>query len=1334
MDDATFGGGLNTTAAPPAAPQGEGGGFGSFMKSLGFGTGYTAPDQNASPLDQSADLLQQRVKRAGEIATNPIAQIFAPEQVQAARDFVPKAAEQLQTIQKQKADIAAGRQHGQNLGLDPGEVSDYATREDRVIAAQSRALKGDLTAFQGLQAYDPKAAEAIQDQVHSAVAQHLTSAQDAFEKLSNARNQGEYVAALKEIRKGGTIDGLESLGLKIPDTFGAFNTVKGREAEAIRNARIGVDTIRQKLEDRNTYQPMEEKEAKTYAGRMTTALGDQITNGTWSRNSAAGTRGLIVNGADDPRNLGKTFTFASPEQRKAIKEEFDGAVPKEDMEKYRAFGRTMTIAEPTAEQRKRGDVINTSPQAQQGIAEGLASMLRGGSGGANVGLLRLETIKTGAVQNFLDGLKASHAGALNTISGKDVSAYLTKISQAQRRAVLDDVKQYNESTISDRVAQIAKRAGALGLDSAAFGFGKNESAGAIGSALEEGRQAQIERMTPFHQAIGRGDGVFQIGAQRPGAGATGTPAGTQPATQLPGAAPLQTPVQQATGGSPNAPSPAPGAPNSTPPGGMPPGSAGSPATGGPGGGPIPLPAPRPPGLGGGGTPAGGPGGSPVIPPTSGSNPGRTGLPPGMTLDSPAALDAAANRTIQIESGFKPRQQTGRYVGLGQWSAEEMKRHGITDPDSLEQTRTALKADIQTRAAKLQKDGLPVTAANVYLMHQQGEAGLEAHLRNPDKPAWESVRFGYKNDAIAKRAIWGNMTGEMKRQMDVRSIDDIGKVTSGDFTRLWEARYNGTDIRTAGAAKGTEAAAERGPLATNLRNMPRYVEGTRRNVAEDQTTWPEVGHAAIEHAPAIGSTIGAIGGTLAAPGAGTIVGGGAGGAAGQSLKDYLQGREQSATRIVKEGALGAVLGVAGPEGRPIVGAAARALGAGGVEGAGKAVEGGNPDEIAAAALKGTANAALGEGFGRALGMGLHKLYSMFTPEAQKAVRAAASDLHTANETLKTAEPGTPGYDTAKTAKDAAETRIKELLPNSKPEEVAYAHKVTSEGVPKQEAQVKRPGELEKERIGAGYRQIEKDVGATGVGAPKAAPKLADGPIAAVENKQVSAKHAELAQRTEAVITAPAKNWQDKWVQLKDARSALLDAERDAMTSTATGRTQTAKDMRTLADTVRTQQEKAAKYVFGDKEGAAVIGRLKVLDKRYAILMDATNGGKLEEAARLKGEAGRNADHAFRAMAQNDPEAVRVWNSMRRSAGTNTDTDIRSQIGLEGLPVVGKYVSFGIALTRWMQDRVAGSTARFRDFAPELRHADWMRQNVAGSIGARAGVSADLAGKALDFATQ
>jgi hypothetical protein len=122
----------------------------TFGGGLGFGPNYTAPDPQETALDQSADLLQQRIQRAGQIATNPLAQFFAPEQVQAARDFVPKATEQLQQIATQKAQIQAGRAQAQQLGLTPGEAPDQATQDDRLQIASNKALNGDLRAFQGI--------------------------------------------------------------------------------------------------------------------------------------------------------------------------------------------------------------------------------------------------------------------------------------------------------------------------------------------------------------------------------------------------------------------------------------------------------------------------------------------------------------------------------------------------------------------------------------------------------------------------------------------------------------------------------------------------------------------------------------------------------------------------------------------------------------------------------------------------------------------------------------------------------------------------------------------------------------------------------------------------------------------------------------------------------------------------------------------------------------------------------------------------------------------------------------------------------------------------------
>ena len=502
-------------SAPPV-PQARGPqDFGSSLKTYFMGPTYAPPDPQASALDQSADLLTQRVKRANEVAADPIRQFFDPGTVQKARDFVPKAAEALQTIRTQQAAIAAGKQQAATLGLAPGEVADEATQADRVQAAVAGALKGDLNKFRGLQVVDPKTAETIQDQVAEVAGGHMKNAQLAFDSLSGMTNSGQYDAKVNELRKNGTLSDLEALGLKVPPTFDAFNAGKAAEGKALRDARIGLDTIRNKLEARNTFQPMEEKEAKTYESAWKTVYGDEIKTQP-SRNAATNARGGIIDGYDDPRKLGKGAVLATPEQRKSIREDAELAVPKEDLEKFRANNRTYGLATTTSEGvkipseglvNKKGEriYINTNPNVQQGIAEGLASALRGGQGGANVGLLKIETSKRGYIQSLLDSIKSNYAGAIDTLSGEQVKPYLTTLTQKQQRDVLDFIKGYNEGSIPDRLTKTAKRAGALGLDAAALGLARTNS----------GLRCRRHRRRPQsadcagharHQAIGGGRG------------------------------------------------------------------------------------------------------------------------------------------------------------------------------------------------------------------------------------------------------------------------------------------------------------------------------------------------------------------------------------------------------------------------------------------------------------------------------------------------------------------------------------------------------------------------------------------------------------------------------------------------------------------------------------------------------------------------------------------------------------------------------------------------------------------------------------------------------------
>jgi hypothetical protein len=1330
MTDATFGssfggegGGMSgsgtvdvtPTPAQDTAPQPTPAAGGSI-----FGSGlvvpgqphYVAPDPAATALDQTADTLQQRIKRANDIATNPVAQFLNPEQAAKARDFIPQATEQLQKIRQQKASMAAGRTQAETLGLSPGEAPDEATQADRVAIAQAKALKGDMRTFQGLKAVDPKAAEAIQDQVHAAVAGHLTNAQTAFDNLAGMKNPAQYEAKLQELRSGGTLRDLEALGMKVPKNFDEFNATKGREGAALRDARISMDSLRQHLEERNTYQPMEKKEAETYNGRLTTAYGDQITNGTWGRNGASGTRGLIVNGAADPRQLGKEFTLASPEQRKAIEEESDKIIPKEEREKYRAFNRTYKLATTDSKGNPvAADAINTNPNVQQGIAEGLASMLRGGSGGANIGLLKIETSKRGFIQGLVDKISTEKGAVINELKGKDVNPYLSKLTQSQVRDVMDALKQYNDISIGDRASKVAERAGALGLDAAAVGYGDKETAGTINDAIERGRQAQVARMLPTHQAIGGGDGVFQIGAQRPGAGDVAIPPGTSPANQLPGATPLQTPVQQATvqpglpPGAPTAPPPAAQAPSSATV--APPAATPGPAGGGPAPAPItiagqPVNVPTPPGVSPG-----------FVPALQRIETGKSKDP--WTAEAGKGPDG---KPLSSASGaFQMIDKTWNDNKPADATATRAK-----DATPAQQSQ-AFATLIGKNAATLQSNGLPVNDTSLYVAHNLGATGASTLMKaDPNADARTVIgETAAKNNPLFFR----------------------GKPTVATVLQRYQTEMNKEPPKL---PEGGDSAAAGASFMSRVRNQLKDVD-KMSSVNDAETFSPEnqanMTRNAASAAPAALSTMGAVGGGMVAGPPGAVAGGAAGGGIGQTLKDYLRDRPFDPVETAKQTALGGVLSV-GSAARPVLAAGARMVGAGGVDAAAEAVKGGDAADIAGEGAKGATEALVGEAFGRTLGMAVHKVWSWLTPEAKTVVQGAAKDLHEANQVLAKEQPKLPGegagpnpaYEAAKAAKEKAETTIKDVLPSAKPEEVAYAHKVNQYNVDnptapigRQEAQATRPGVTEQQRIGEGYQQLENEVGAVGKGAVKETAKpLQDGPITAVVSGNVPKSFSEIAQQTEKAITAPAPNWQAKWVQLKDARSALLDKEREALSSTSDRKGETAEAYRALADTVRKQQEKAAKYVFGEKDGEALIGRLKVLDGRYRTLMEATNNGDLATAARLKGDAGRKADKAFRSFAMGDRDAIAAWDAMRRT-GSNVEKDVLQVISAERIPVLGKLISTAKLLTGFkdfVRERAAGAPVTFADMVPELKAAQRAQGRAVRDVGAQVGAHASTQG--------
>lgn len=157
-------------------------------------------------------------------------------------------------------------------------------------------------------------------------------------------------------------------------------------------------------------------------------------------------------------------------------------------------------------------------------------------------------------------------------------------------------------------------------------------------------------------------------------------------------------------------------------------------------------------------------------------------------------DGFISRLFQIESGGDPAAVTGSNRGLGQFSPDLERKYGITDWQNYGQQAAAVRQEMAEFAPSLAKTlGRTPTAGELYLAHQQGLAGAQAHLNNPDGTAWQNVKKYYPSDAVARSAIWGNIPSNPRtspnfnKAMFPGGVDDV---TSGDFANGWIAKFEG----------------------------------------------------------------------------------------------------------------------------------------------------------------------------------------------------------------------------------------------------------------------------------------------------------------------------------------------------------------------------------------------------------------------------------------------------------------------------------------------------------------------------------------------------------------
>jgi hypothetical protein len=148
-------------------------------------------------------------------------------------------------------------------------------------------------------------------------------------------------------------------------------------------------------------------------------------------------------------------------------------------------------------------------------------------------------------------------------------------------------------------------------------------------------------------------------------------------------------------------------------------------------------------------------------------------------------------TASIESSGNPNAVTGKYKGLFQLSDSEFNKYvpggNIFDPE--QNAYAAARKKIDEDAEFTKANGRPPTLTESYMQHQQGVAGAAQHMANPDRPAWQNMlatgEGKQKGEAWAKKAIWGNVPDDMKKQ-----FGSVENITSRDFIAMWDKKVSG----------------------------------------------------------------------------------------------------------------------------------------------------------------------------------------------------------------------------------------------------------------------------------------------------------------------------------------------------------------------------------------------------------------------------------------------------------------------------------------------------------------------------------------------------------------
>jgi Transglycosylase SLT domain len=153
--------------------------------------------------------------------------------------------------------------------------------------------------------------------------------------------------------------------------------------------------------------------------------------------------------------------------------------------------------------------------------------------------------------------------------------------------------------------------------------------------------------------------------------------------------------------------------------------------------------------------------------------------------------------LRFESGGDPRAVKGSHHGALQLTQSEFGKYS-PGGDIYN-----LRDNVQAGAAKLadekkkfaEKFGHTPEDPELYLVHNQGWGGAQAHINNPTGTAWQNMASTaegrQKGPEWAKQAVWGNIPDDQKAQFP-GGVDDV---RSQDFMDVWKDKFQGQKFNT-----------------------------------------------------------------------------------------------------------------------------------------------------------------------------------------------------------------------------------------------------------------------------------------------------------------------------------------------------------------------------------------------------------------------------------------------------------------------------------------------------------------------------------------------------------